>query len=114
MSILWAAAVASILARGPTRIGTMIPSSAASTGPRSELSSQGWTTTVLAAGTFLAEAIRRSYFACGRSWAMLSWGWAMDGFLEVGAGRGRAGAERRDGPDSFTPHRSKGFDLHQS
>ena len=40
----------------------MIPASAASTAPRSELSSQGCTTRVGTAGTFCAAAIRRSYF----------------------------------------------------
>src|SRR4051812_37207060 len=94
MSILWAAAVAVILPRGPTRIGTMIPSSAASIVPRNELSSHGWTTTVLAAGTFLAEAISRSYFAWGLSVTTLIWGFAMGAFLHVGAeglrARGRA------------------------
>src|SRR6516164_3233077 len=54
-----------ILAAEPTRIGTMIPVSAASTGPRNEVSSQGYTTTVVAAGTSLARAINRSYLVCG-------------------------------------------------
>src|SRR6187431_1417603 len=56
------AAVSLTLAAGPTRIGLMMPASAASTAPRSELSSQGWTTRVGTAGTFCAAAIRRSYF----------------------------------------------------
>ena len=60
-----AAATAAILARGPTRIGTMIPSSAASIAPRSDVSSHGWTTMVVAGGTCLARAINRSYLACG-------------------------------------------------
>src|SRR5689334_17063751 len=59
------AATCLILAAGPTRIGAMIPSSAASIGPRSELSSHGCTTTVNAGGTVLALAIRRSYFDSG-------------------------------------------------
>src|SRR5437016_10798082 len=54
MWILWMAAFASILVFGPTKIGTMIPRPAASAGPRSEVSSHGWTATVLAAGTSLA------------------------------------------------------------
>src|ERR1041385_2427082 len=87
MSILWARALASILARGPTRMGTIMPVSAASTGPRSEDSSHGWTTTVLAAGTCWALAISRSYLACGLSEATLSWGFAIEGFLHVGATR---------------------------
>src|SRR5262245_20508148 len=58
-------ATAEILAAGPTRIGTMMPASAASIGPRSEPSSQGWATTVVAGGTCLALAISRSYFECG-------------------------------------------------
>ncbi len=61
-----ARATAAILAAGPTRIGTMMPASAASTGPRSEVSSQGWTTTVVAGGTSLAWAMSRSYLAARR------------------------------------------------
>src|SRR6476660_9711747 len=59
---LYLAAVYLTLAAGPTRIGLMMPASAASTAPRSELSSQGCTTRVGTAGTFCAAAIRRSYF----------------------------------------------------
>src|SRR5215471_11625014 len=101
MSILWAFAVASILARGSTRIGTMIPVSAASTGPRSEDSSHGWTTTVLAAGTCLALAIRRSYLACGLSAATSSRGFAMERVLHVGATR--VPAHQRGGLDPSHP-----------
>ena len=43
----------------------MMPASAASIGPRNEVSSQGYTTTVVAAGTSLARAISRSYLVCG-------------------------------------------------
>ena len=43
-----------------------MPASAASTGPRSEVSSQGWTTTVIAAGTCFARAISSLVFAVGR------------------------------------------------
>src|SRR5437899_3226565 len=43
----------------------MMPASAASVAPRSEVSSHGCTTTVVAAGTSFARAIRRSYFDCG-------------------------------------------------
>src|SRR5215469_6111227 len=56
-----------IFATGPTRMGLMMPASAASTAPRSEVSSHGWTTTVVAGGTSLAVTIRRSYFARGGS-----------------------------------------------
>src|SRR5262249_2949280 len=45
----------------------MMPASAASTGPRNEVSSQGCTTTVVAAGTCFALAISRSYFEWGGS-----------------------------------------------
>src|SRR4249919_3862012 len=55
-------AISLTLPAGPTRIGSMIPASAASTAPRSELSSQGCTTRVGTAGTFCAAPIRRSYF----------------------------------------------------
>ena len=48
----------------------MMPASAASTAPRSEVSSHGWTTTVVAGGTSLAVTIRCSYFARGGS---LTW-----------------------------------------
>src|ERR1700752_5361042 len=54
-----------ILAAGPTRIALMIPASADSSAPRNELSSQGCTTIVVTEGTFLAAALRRSYFAPG-------------------------------------------------
>jgi hypothetical protein len=57
-----------IFAAGPTRIGVMIPASAASIGPRRELSSHGWATTVVAGGTCLARAISRSYLEAG-GWA---------------------------------------------
>src|ERR1043165_2943436 len=55
-------ATAAILPAGPTRIGVMMPASAASIGPRSDVSSQGCTTIVLTGGTCLARAMRRSYF----------------------------------------------------
>src|ERR1041385_6141983 len=54
-----------ILAAGPTRIALMIPASADSIAPRKELSSQGWTTTVVTVGTPLGAVIRRSYFDPG-------------------------------------------------
>ena len=60
-------AVSLIFAAGPTRIGLMMPASAASTTPRSELSSQGCTTMVDAAGTAFAAAIRRSYLLGDRA-----------------------------------------------
>ena len=43
----------------------MMPASAASTAPRSDVSSQGCATTVVAGGTFFALAISRSYFEVG-------------------------------------------------
>src|SRR5258705_12075578 len=60
------AAVSLIFAAGPTRVGLIMPASAASTAPRSELSSQGCTTMVDTAGTAFAAAIRRSYLLFGR------------------------------------------------
>jgi hypothetical protein len=45
----------------------MMPASAASAAPRNEVSLQGWTTMVLAAGTCIARTIKRSYLACERS-----------------------------------------------
>ena len=50
------------LGSGPTRIGMIMPASAASKAPRNEASSQGYTTMVAAADTCLAAAIKRSYF----------------------------------------------------
>src|SRR6516162_3314025 len=58
-------ATAEIFAAGPTRIGTLTPASAASIGPRSEVSSQGCTTIVRAAETFFARASSRSYLVGG-------------------------------------------------
>jgi hypothetical protein len=43
----------------------MMPACAASTGPRREVSSQGWTTIVVAGGTRFALAMSRSYFDVG-------------------------------------------------
>src|SRR5262249_4209800 len=63
MSISCLRAAAAILLAGPTRIGTMIPSLAASAAPRNEVSSHGCTTTVVAGGTCLARLMRRSYLA---------------------------------------------------
>ena len=65
MSMPCCCATAAILAAGPTRIGAMMPASAASTAPRSEVSSQGCATTVVAGGTCFACAISRSYLLCG-------------------------------------------------
>ena len=50
------------LRSGPTSTGSIRPASAASMAPRSEVSSQGWTTTVRGGSTSRAAAIRRSYF----------------------------------------------------
>src|SRR4029079_9828572 len=66
MSIPPFCAAALILSVGPTRIGTIRPAAAASTAPRSEVSSQGCATTVLTGGSCVALAINRSYLACGR------------------------------------------------
>src|SRR6478752_1173189 len=65
MSILCLSAAALILSNGPTSVGLMIPAAAASATPRSELSSQGCTTMVAAAGIAFAAAMRRSYFLPG-------------------------------------------------
>src|SRR5205085_7045498 len=62
MLMLCLAATLAIFDAGPTRIGLMIPASAASAVPRSEVSSQGCTTIVVTAGTAFAAAISRSYF----------------------------------------------------
>src|SRR5436190_10710364 len=56
------AATSLILAAGPTRIALMIPASADSIAPRSELSSHGCTTMVDTVGTPFAAVIKRSYF----------------------------------------------------
>ena len=53
------------LGRGTTRIALMIPASADSIAPRSELSSQGCTTMVETVERSFAAAIRRSYFDPG-------------------------------------------------
>src|SRR6478672_7844566 len=65
ISIPCCLATAVILATGPTRMGTMMPSSAAALAPRSEVSSQGWTTTVVAGGTSFASEISLSYLLLG-------------------------------------------------
>src|SRR5262245_2350264 len=57
-----------ILSRGPTRIGVIIPASAASKAPRKELSSQGWATAVTDGSRPFVAATRRSYFSCSLSW----------------------------------------------
>ncbi len=56
-------ATARIFSAGPTRIGTMMPASAASTAPRSENLSQGCATAVGIAGFSRVRAIRRSYLS---------------------------------------------------
>jgi hypothetical protein len=66
MSSRLSAATARILDAGPTRMGTIIPASAASTAPLSEVSSQGCATTVATGLIALAASIRRSYFTCRR------------------------------------------------
>ena len=66
MSMPCSFAIASIRARGPTRIGAISPSFAASTAPRSELSSQGCATAVGVGGSALQASMRCWYFACSR------------------------------------------------
>ena len=67
MSMPCCLATASIRARGPTRIGAIRPSCAASTAPRSELSSQGCATAVGVGGSALQKSSSRWYFSCVRS-----------------------------------------------
>src|SRR5512134_820902 len=67
MSILCSRATASIRARGPTRIGAIRPIFAASTAPRSELSSHGCATAVGVGGSDLQTSSSRWYFSCLRS-----------------------------------------------
>jgi len=52
------------LLSGPTRIGEMMPASAASSVPLSELSSQGCATAVASGCRFAVAATNRSYFSC--------------------------------------------------
>jgi hypothetical protein len=66
-------AIVLIFRAGPTRMGSINRRSAASVAPRSELSSQGCTTTVLAAATLLALAISRSYFDSAAMLTSLRW-----------------------------------------
>src|SRR5262249_57675186 len=54
-----------IVSAGRTKIGVIMPNSAAWLGPRSEVSSQGWTTTVLAGGTSFASEMSLSYLLVG-------------------------------------------------
>ena len=65
MLIPWSRAALEIFAEGPTRTGLMMPSCAASTAPRSEDSSQGCTTIVVAGLVSFALAISRSYLEPG-------------------------------------------------
>ena len=58
------AATASMRAFGPTRIGLSRPICAASTAPRSELSSHGCATAQGVGSSALQRAIRLSYFWC--------------------------------------------------
>src|ERR1051326_2986924 len=60
-------AIAEMAAAGPTRIGRMMPASAASNGPRSAVSSHGEATIVFGGTSCLARAISRSYFETGGS-----------------------------------------------
>src|ERR1700742_720166 len=56
-----------IFVSGPTRTGRMMPASALSTAPRSDVSSHGCTTMVGTGGTAFAAAIKRSYLVGGRA-----------------------------------------------
>src|SRR3954469_21069937 len=62
-----ACAAASTLCAGPTRMGRMMPASAASTAPPSELASQGWATAQGIGRIARVAAISRSYFSCRRA-----------------------------------------------
>src|SRR3990172_4503881 len=64
MSRLNCFATASIFAFGPTRIGLINPSFAASTAPESELSSHGWATAVVTGSSAFAASISRWYCSC--------------------------------------------------
>ena len=55
------AATPRIFVSGPTSTGSIRPTAAASTAPRSEVSSQGWATIVTAGVPSRAEAIERSW-----------------------------------------------------
>src|SRR5215217_7181510 len=59
-------AVAAILSCGPTRIGSMSPSEAASRTAPSEVASQGCATATFSRGRAFAAASSRSYFSCRR------------------------------------------------
>lgn len=54
-----------IFRAGPTKMGAMIRAAAASTAPRSDVSSHGCTTMVVAGGKACARAIKRSYLLSG-------------------------------------------------
>ncbi len=60
-----ASATPRIFAAGPTRMGTTSPAAAASSAPRSEVSSQGCATIITAEGTACAAATSRSCFDRG-------------------------------------------------
>ena len=53
-----------ILVLGPTRMGVMIPASAASNAPLSDVSSQGCATAVVSGCKSFVAAMSRSYFSC--------------------------------------------------
>src|SRR5512135_464840 len=67
MSMPYCLATASMRSRGPTRIGAISPSFAASAALRSELSSQGWATAVGVGGKALQKSSNRWYLSCLRS-----------------------------------------------
>ena len=62
-------AAALIFPNGPTSVGLMMPASAASATPRSELSSQGCTTMVAAAGIAFAACDETIVFRAGFGFA---------------------------------------------
>ena len=89
MSMPCCAATSSIRLRGPTRIGAIRPIFAASTAPRSELSSQGCATAVGVGGSVLQTSISFWYF----SWLLTGMSFAFMASSAIGCGRARrAGA----------------------
>src|SRR5206468_3385410 len=82
LSISCWAATASMRRRGPTRIGEISSSRAASTAPRSELSSHGCATAVGVDGRLRQKSTRRRYLSCFLSTASI--------IASSAPGRGRA------------------------
>ena len=90
------AATARIFASGPTRTGSISPAAAASSAPRSEVSSQGWATIVTAGVPSRAAAISRSYFdgCAGRLGVGHGRGLLASGRLAAGRGVARGEGHR--------------------